>query len=61
LAKVRILSSLAFKKKISKNSLLMEGIEFIEPKDFEIANQLNLKIKLKNLKTKKKKKYTQII
>ena len=46
LAKVRILSSLAFKKKISKNNLLMEGIEFIEPKDFEVANQLNLKIKL---------------
>ena len=46
LAKVRILSSLAFKKKISKNNLLMEGIENIEPKDFEIANQLNLKIKL---------------
>ncbi|MDC3100506.1 homoserine dehydrogenase [Candidatus Pelagibacter sp.] len=46
LAKVRILSSLAFKKKISKDNLLMEGIEFIEPKDFEIANQLNLKIKL---------------
>ena len=46
LAKVRILSSLAFKKKISKNELLMEGIENIEPKDFEIANQLNLKIKL---------------
>ena len=46
LAKVRILSSLAFKKKISRNNLLMEGIEFIEPKDFEIANQLNLKIKL---------------
>ncbi|MDA9745508.1 homoserine dehydrogenase [Candidatus Pelagibacter sp.] len=46
LAKVRILSSLAFKKKISKNNLLMEGIEFIEPKDFEIANQINLKIKL---------------
>ena len=46
LAKVRILSSLAFKKKISKNSLLMEGIEYIEPKDFKIANQLNLKIKL---------------
>ena len=46
LAKVRILSSLAFKKKISKNNLLMEGIEFIEPKDFEIANQLNMKIKL---------------
>ena len=46
LAKVRILSSLAFKKKISKNNLLMEGIENIEPKDFEIAKQLNLKIKL---------------
>ena len=46
LAKVRILSSLAFKKKISKNELLMEGIENIESKDFEIANQLNLKIKL---------------
>ena len=43
LAKVRILSSLAFKK-ISKNNLLMEGIENIEPKDFEIANQLNLKL-----------------
>ena len=46
LAKVRILSSLAFKKKISKNNLLMEGIENIEPKDFKIANQLKLKIKL---------------
>ena len=46
LAKVRILSSLAFKKKISRNNLLMEGIELIEPKDFKIANQLNLKIKL---------------
>ena len=46
LAKVRILSSLAFKKKISKSSLLMEGIENIEPKDFKIANQLKLKIKL---------------
>ncbi len=46
LAKVRILSSLAFKKKISKNNLLMEGIENIEPKDFKIASQLKLKIKL---------------
>ena len=46
LAKVRILSSLAFKKKISKGNLLMEGIENIEPKDFKIASQLNLKIKL---------------
>ena len=46
LAKVRILSSLAFKKKISKSDLLMEGIEKIEPKDFKIASQLKLKIKL---------------
>ena len=46
LAKVRILSSLAFKKKISKSNLLMEGIEKIEPKDFKIASQLKLKIKL---------------
>ncbi len=46
LAKVRILSSLAFKKKISRGNLLMEGIENIEPKDFKIASQLNLKIKL---------------
>ena len=46
LAKVRILSSLAFKKKISKCNLLMEGIEKIEPKDFKIASQLKFKIKL---------------
>jgi len=46
LAKVRILSSLSFNSKISKNSCLMEGIEHIELKDIEIANQLNLKIKL---------------
>ena len=46
LAKVKILSSLAFNKKISKNKYLMEGIENIESKDFEIADQLNLRIKL---------------
>jgi homoserine dehydrogenase len=45
-AKVRILSSLAFNKKISKHKCLMEGIEKIELKDIEIANQLNLRIKL---------------
>ena len=45
-AKVRILSSLAFKTKISKCKCLMEGIEKIELKDIEIANQLNLRIKL---------------
>ena len=46
LAKVRILSALAFGTKISKHKCLMEGIEKIELKDIEIANQLNLRIKL---------------
>ena len=46
LAKVRILSSLSFNKKISKSSCLMEGIENIEFKDIEIASRLNLRIKL---------------
>ncbi len=46
LAKVRILSSLAFNKKISKEICLMEGIESIQTKDIKIAKQLNLKIKL---------------
>ena len=46
LAKVRILSSLAFNKRISQKKCLMEGIETIEIKDIQIANQLNLRIKL---------------
>ena len=46
LAKVKILSSLSFNKKISRNKCLMEGIENIESKDFVIAEQLNLRIKL---------------
>ena len=45
-AKVRILSSLAFNKKISKHKCLMEGIENLEYKDIEIASQLNFRIKL---------------
>ncbi len=45
-AKVKILSALAFKSKISKSKSLMEGIEKIELKDIKIANQLNLRIKL---------------
>ena len=45
-AKIRILSSLAFKTKISKYKCLIEGIEKIELKDIEIANQLNSRIKL---------------
>ena len=45
-AKIRILSSLAFNTKISKHKCLMEGIEKIELKDIEMANQLGLRIKL---------------
>ena len=45
-AKVRILSALAFNTKISTHKCLMEGIEKIELKDIEIANQLNLRVKL---------------
>ena len=46
LAKVRILSSLAFNKRISPKKCLMEGIENIEIRDIQIASQLNFKIKL---------------
>ena len=46
MAKIRILSSLAFNNKISNKKALMEGIEDIETKDIDIANQLNLRIKL---------------
>ena len=46
LAKVRILSALAFNKKISNNKCLMEGIQNVESKDIEIAKQLNFRIKL---------------
>ena len=46
LAKVKILSALAFNKKISNTKNLMEGIEKIESKDFEIVDQLNYRIKL---------------
>jgi homoserine dehydrogenase len=45
-AKIRILSALSFNTKISKSKCLVEGIEKIELKDIEIANQLNMYIKL---------------
>ena len=45
-AKVRILSSLAFNKRISNKKCIMEGIDNIEYKDIEIASQLNFRIKL---------------
>jgi homoserine dehydrogenase len=46
MSKIKILSSLSFNTRISKKKCLMEGIQNIELKDIEIANQLNLKIKL---------------
>ena len=46
LAKVKILSALAFNCKISKSQSLMEGIEKIEATDFDIVEKLNLRIKL---------------
>ena len=46
LAKIRILSSLSFNKKISKKACLKNGIENIELKDIEMAEKLNLRIKL---------------
>jgi len=45
-AKIRILSSLAFNRKISKHKSIMEGIENIEYTDIDIASQLNFRIKL---------------
>ncbi len=46
LSKIRILSSLAFNKKISKNKCLKNGIENIELTDIEMAERLDLRIKL---------------
>jgi len=46
LAKVRILSAMAFNKKISKSQCLMNGIENIELEDIEMASKLNYRIKL---------------
>ena len=46
LAKIKILSALSFNTKISITKNLMEGIEYIESKDFEIVDQLNYRIKL---------------
>ncbi len=46
LAKIRILSSLAFNRKISTNECLKSGIENIELKDIHMTEKLNYKIKL---------------
>ena len=46
LAKIRILSSLSFNKKISKNICLRNGIENIELEDIDMAEKLDLRVKL---------------
>ena len=46
LAKIRILSSLSFNNKISKNISLRNGIEDIELKDIDMAEKLDLRVKL---------------
>ena len=46
LSKIKILSSLSFNKKISKNNSLMKGIEDIELKDIKMSNSLGMRIKL---------------
>ena len=46
LAKIKILSALSFNKKISKKKCLMNGIENIELKDIDMADKLDLRIKL---------------
>jgi Homoserine dehydrogenase len=45
-AKIKIQTSSAFNKKISKSKCLMEGIENIDYADIKIADQLNFRIKL---------------
>ena len=46
LSKIKILSSLSFNKKISKKNCLKNGIENIELKDIDMADKLNLRVKL---------------
>jgi len=45
-SKIRILSSIAFNKKLSKNKILTEGIENINLSDIQHAKNLGYKIKL---------------
>ena len=46
LSKIRILSSLSFNRKISKTKCLKNGIENIELKDIEMADKLEMRVKL---------------
>ena len=45
-AKIKILSSLAFNKKMSKNKILTEGIQYVNQTDIFYAKNLGYKIKL---------------
>ena len=54
--KLKILSSLAFNKSISKNKILTEGIQSIELTDILYAKNLGYKIKLLSISEIKKKK-----
>jgi len=55
-AKLRILSSIAFNKMISKNKILTEGIQNINLTDIFYAKELGYKIKLLSISEIKKKK-----
>ena len=55
-AKLRILSSIAFNKMISKNKILTEGIQNINLTDILYAKELGYKIKLLSISEIKKKK-----
>ena len=58
-AKIKILSSLAFNKTISKNKILVEGIQNIELTDILHAKNLGYKIKLLAISEIKDKKLNQ--
>ena len=59
-SKIRILSSLCFKTLISKNNILINGIDNIEVNDVVNARNLGFKIKLLGI-TEIKNKYIQIM
>ena len=58
-AKLRILSSIAFDKRISKNKILTEGIENINLTDILYANKFGYKIKLLSISEIKMNKLSE--
>jgi len=58
-AKLRILSSLAFNKKISKNKILIEGIQNINLTDILYAKRFGFKIKLLSISEIRKNKLSE--